>query len=652
MTLENDFNTLITEMEDNLQAMGVLDAEFDSSTGLRGLSARILDIEPSVSGLNLETSLTAQSEAEIEVGESVVISSKLNVFYDDETLVNVDLSGVLTGATVSIKEGNNIVGTGITNTNGIADINVSNLSLGTHNLKAVFTGTENFQECESNTISINVTLKPTNIDINVTKNILSYTDTDSTNITVTLLNENNIPVSGKTVTMGVYMKNSDNLVETLGVVDENDGTYTSTYNSQGVGDVYIKAECGLITETTNIEDCYINSLTDFHFTGASSDTRKYTHPFPNFTFPNTSWEMTAEMKCVHNGEGFGVSNLDNTKQVWCLKQGNNYYLSGLEGTDPSLWEKSDILMDTSTYYPIKIRKEGDVLKWYFNDVLMKTMSSTDFASVSTVSVSGMSYYSASNWNVRNIKVKPLELINTNVDNPILSYAHSTQENPQVATLTATINPIVNGKTVQIFKDDVLVTTETTDSQGQVSYEYTSQGSGDIKFKFKYGSIIETIDIEDCKKVFKLDGTDNYRTFRGSSKSFSNGVMTAKSCVAYGFTNESSFKLEFEWSGGYAIIMPSNETNIDRNWIQIQGSSGYLYIGGTRSGLSFTGTFPTTSDGWYKVVLEKENGVYSFKNGETVICSFTNVPSASEWAVGIDHYSTTNQRIRNIKVKPL
>ena len=265
MTLENDFNTLITEMEDNLQAMGVLDAEFDSSTGLRGLSARILDIEPSVSGLNLETSLTVQSETEKRVGESVVISPKLNVFYDDETLVNVDLSGVLTGATINIKEGNNIIGTGITNSNGIADISLSNLSLGTHNLKAVFTGTENFQECESNTITINVVvLKPTNIDITATKNILSYTDADSTDITVTLLDENDTPVSGQTVTMEVYMEGDDNLLETLSVVDENDGTYTSTYTSQGVGDIYVKAECSsLVTETYTVEDCIRYDSTDY-----------------------------------------------------------------------------------------------------------------------------------------------------------------------------------------------------------------------------------------------------------------------------------------------------------------------------------------------------------------------------------------------------
>ena len=51
------------------------------------------------------------------------------------------------------------------------------------------------------------------------------------------------------------MVNGDNLIESLSVIDENDGTYTSTYNSQGVGDVYIKAECGsLVTETFSIED--------------------------------------------------------------------------------------------------------------------------------------------------------------------------------------------------------------------------------------------------------------------------------------------------------------------------------------------------------------------------------------------------------------
>lgn len=230
------------------------------------------------------------------------------------------------------------------------------------------------------------------------KDILSATDSDVATLTAKVYGSD---VSGKSV----VFKNGSTVLDT--VTTDSNGEAEYEYTSQGAGDVTITAEYQLLQETYTIQDCYISSSTDFHFTGASSDTRKYTHPFPNFTFSNTSWEMTAEMKCTHNGEGFGVSNSDNTKQVWCLKQGNNYYLSGLEGTNPNLWERSNVLMNTTTYYPIKITKEGDVLKWYFNDVLMKTMSSTDFASVSTVTVSGMSYYSASNFYVRNIKVKPL-----------------------------------------------------------------------------------------------------------------------------------------------------------------------------------------------------------------------------------------------------
>ena len=243
MTLQNDFDTLITEMEDNLQAMGVLDAEFDSSTGLRGLSARILDIEPSVSGLNLETSLTIQSETEIEAGESIVISSKLNVSYDD-------LSGVLTGATINIKEGNNIIGTGITNSNGVADISISNLSLGEHILKAVFTGTENFQECESNTISINViTLDPTSININATKNILSYADSTRENPQIATLTATVNPISsGRTV----QIFKDDVLVATEQT--DSQGQVSYEYTSQGVGDVEFEFKCESVSENFSIRD--------------------------------------------------------------------------------------------------------------------------------------------------------------------------------------------------------------------------------------------------------------------------------------------------------------------------------------------------------------------------------------------------------------
>ena len=127
-------------------------------------------------------------------------------------------------------------------------------------------------------------------------------------------------------------------------------------------------------------------------------------------------------------------------------------------------------------------------------------------------------------------------INVDVDNPILSYADSTQENPQTATLTATINPIESGKTVQIFKNDVLVATEQTDSQGQVSYEYISQGFGDVEFEFKCNLVIKTFVIHDYYYYDSLTvDKQRYTTINGSpSLSYSsNGlnINTSATSVA-------------------------------------------------------------------------------------------------------------------------
>ena len=152
-TLNGALTELGETLADNLVSMGVLDAE--AGDGLTTLAGKILDIEPSIGGLDLDTAITlSSSSASISYGQSVVLTSKLTASYDDETLVNVDLSGVLTGATVLFKEGNTTVATGITDVNGVATATVSSLSAGTHTLKAVFEGTDNFNECESSTVSV------------------------------------------------------------------------------------------------------------------------------------------------------------------------------------------------------------------------------------------------------------------------------------------------------------------------------------------------------------------------------------------------------------------------------------------------------------------------------------------------------------------
>ena len=266
MTLENDFNTLIGEMEDNLQAMGVLDAEFDPTTGLRGLTARILDIEPSIGGLDLDTAVNITANpSTIIVGQSVILTSKLTASYDDETIVDVDLTGVLTGATIQYKEGNTVLGTAVTDNNGIATCTVSGLTLGTHTVKAVFQGTENFNDCESSNITITVNNpEPASLTLAKTggKQILSYADRfgsgEFCELTCTVLDAEGNPLPS--ILIDVYKNN----VFWHTLESDNAGEITILYESEGAGDVEFYAECGsLVTETYSIEDCIRYDSTDY-----------------------------------------------------------------------------------------------------------------------------------------------------------------------------------------------------------------------------------------------------------------------------------------------------------------------------------------------------------------------------------------------------
>ena len=195
---------------------------------------------------------------------------------------------------------------------------------------------------------------------------------------------------------------------TVSAVTDSNGVATVSYNSQGAGDVTITAECMSLQETYNIEDCYLVDENEYHATG-----NNYTRILPDFSFPNTNWEISSNFKETHNGGQFGVADITSpTTQkdyVSSVKQGNNYYLSGLDGvTDGSqeLWNRSTVYM-SSIYYPVKIKHEDGTLYYYFNGTLMDTHTSSEFNAVSNLGLFFRGYYRETNTYVKDIKIKKL-----------------------------------------------------------------------------------------------------------------------------------------------------------------------------------------------------------------------------------------------------
>ena len=250
MSLTETYQSRKKLLADNLNSMGVTIAS--PNDGLTTLINSVLNIEPSISGLDLDTALTlTSSSASITVDKSIILTSKLTASYDDETLVDVDLTGVLTGATVLFKEGNTTLGSGVTGSDGICTATISNLTAGTHTIKAIFEGTDNFNDCESSSINIVVTKpEPASISIVAEKPIMSKGENNK--ITATVLDSDGNPCEGETVSFSVVDG------EDLGTaVTDSAGEAFVYYLGKSVGDIYIQASCRtLVSKTYALRDLW------------------------------------------------------------------------------------------------------------------------------------------------------------------------------------------------------------------------------------------------------------------------------------------------------------------------------------------------------------------------------------------------------------
>ena len=262
MSLSETYLSRKKLLADNLKSMGV--SSVNETDGLTTLINAVLNIEPSIGGLDLDTSLVITTTQEIiGLGESIILTSTLRASYDDTTVVDVDLSGVLTGATVKFYNGTTLLGTAVTDLNGIATYTYTPSQLGNFTFHTVFEGTENFTNCNSNNVNITVINAPTSLVLEADKSILSNYDNDNCVLTATLYDNNNTPMEG----LSVVFKTGDIVLAT--VTADSGGVAEYVYNSQGVGDVIITAECINLTETYELHDIYFYRGQEYSLTKSS-----------------------------------------------------------------------------------------------------------------------------------------------------------------------------------------------------------------------------------------------------------------------------------------------------------------------------------------------------------------------------------------------
>ena len=404
-TLNGALMELGEAMAGNLEAMGVTDAS--PNDGLTTLAGRILDVEPSIKGLNLDISLVTTTTREIiGLGESIILTSTLRASYDDTTVADVDLSGGLTGATVKFYNGTTLLGTAITDLNGIATYTYTPSQLGNFTFHTVFEGTDNFTNCNSNNMNITVINSPTSLVLQADKSILSDYDNDKCVLTATLYDNDNTPIEG----LSVVFKNGDIVLATI--TTNSSGVAEYTYNSQGVGDVTITAECINLQETYTLEDCNYYSETgttliqnDSTDTSYPSDipyhhegTKKYMVEFDftmktSFRFYYTNTEVTS--KGDQQDYGYGFSRNVSGEFVISTRTtttSNSTYTTGLANGEERR---------------IKMVIDGTTVSFYDNGNLIRTQTND------WLTTNPPAYFSWATWGtgtvtVKNIKIKPLQ----------------------------------------------------------------------------------------------------------------------------------------------------------------------------------------------------------------------------------------------------
>lgn len=372
MSLSETYLSRKKLLANNLKSMGV--SSVDETNGLTTMINAVLDIEPSIGGLDLDTSLVITTTQEsIRLGESIILTSTLRASYDDTTVTDVDLSGVLTGATVKFYNGTTLLGTGITDLNGVATYTYTPSQLGNFTFHTVFEGTENFTNCTSNNVNITVNVS-TSLVLQADKSILSHYDNDNCVLTATLLDSNG-GVSGEEI---VFKANGG----VLGTVITGDnGVAEYTYQSTGVGDVTITVEGMNLTKTLSIEDCILANV-NASYTGTSTSDTVYSLGYDeiadlssidfefSFKFHQTSYGCDV---CLGASSEFSVSPIKSNYRIFIGNSGKGNTRRGYRTTTTvNAGGSTSGEVSLNTTHNMKIVKEGTMFKYYVNDAFLGT----------------------------------------------------------------------------------------------------------------------------------------------------------------------------------------------------------------------------------------------------------------------------------------
>ena len=536
------------------------------------------------------------------------------------------------GETVSFYEGETLLGTGETDSSGIATLSKSTFTVGTHTVKAVYA------ELESNAVSVTVVKATTSVSLSSDKSIVfpeeSFTLSGTVSRSGLLLSDVDVKIYNGNVLVDTVQTGSQGAFSKT-ITDASAGT--NTYHAVFEGNSDFEGSTSSDVDVSVIGGSYIglgvtgNSFSSYNTTpftytgnvfvdwGDNTGFVEYTGGQLSHTYAS-SGNYTVKVygditslgqdcfrgctgltsivisdsvtslgsNCFYNCTGLtSVTIPDSVVSIggYCF-----YYCTGLTSIvipdsvtslgNGCFWWCAGL---TSVTIPDTVTSLGSycfesctgltelVLEWdssseiltYNNNWIEDCSSFSHFL----IPEGTKSLYTAKNYPSNLLKEDgeptPATITLTGTKS-ILSYADS-----ESSVLTATVlddnDDPVEGVSVDLYKDSVLWDTLTTGSAGTVSKTYTSLGAGDVSFHAECGSLVtENLTIEDCVDVITGE-TDQSSKF-GSSIGLRNsgtGNITYDSTNQYYVTNLTK-------NGSEAFVPINSANGLDDVLIEFDG----------------------------------------------------------------------------------
>ena len=349
---------------------------------------------------------------------------------------------------------------------------------------------------------LEIRIPPPTITLTTNKSILSYTDEDTVVCTVT--------ATGDTTDYSIDWYIDDEYITNT---EFSNNVCSYTYNSQSVGDITIRAnlinseDTVIDSETVNIEDCVyyddctnnkgywsIPSATTVTFNNNGmvcvGNANQDVNALLDIIYP-TDYSVELEISDIDFGSmGFSGGLIMNGE---CIISCNNPQKTTVDVLETS---------QTQTFNN-ELLSVGDVLKFVKqnNNVSLYKNGTLLVNYIGNNSFYGFRVRTYNGWGIgiKDLKIKSVTDLDLVSDVSVLSYNDSDN-----ATLTATLTnggSALIGETISFYNGSTLLGTDTTDSNGEATYTYESNGCGELTIRAEYvkgeTTISDTINITDA-----------------------------------------------------------------------------------------------------------------------------------------------------------